>query len=74
MPIYEFECSTCKTIFEKICPMSDKTKEATCMCGGKGTKVISRSDFYLKGGGWAADGYVSKMDSFKNNMKAVDNY
>jgi len=26
-------------------------------CGGKTKKLISKSEFHLKGGGWAADGY-----------------
>jgi predicted nucleic acid-binding Zn ribbon protein len=26
-------------------------------CGGETKRLISKSDFHLKGGGWAADGY-----------------
>ena len=31
----------------------------TTRCGGPTHKLISRSTFMLKGGGWAADGYSS---------------
>jgi len=33
-----------------------ETEVATC--GGKTTKLISRTSFQLKGGGWEADGYA----------------
>ncbi len=74
MPIYEFECSKCHTVFEKICNLSDDVRTTTCDCGYLSKKIMSKSDFYLKGGGWAADGYDTNVEKFKENLKAVDSY
>ena len=55
MPLYEFYCEDCNDVFDCIVPIG--TKEYTCMCGSKAHKIMSLSNFKLKGGGWAADGY-----------------
>lgn len=49
MPIYEFECPN-GTISEKLVKVG--TNEIICpKCGKKATKIISRFNFHLKGGG-----------------------
>ena len=59
MPVYEYECQKCGKRTEKIQKITeDSFKE--CFeekCIGKLKKLISRTSFVLKGGGWAADGY-----------------
>ena len=37
--------------------LRDWVGEIDGSCGGATKKLISKSDFHLKGGGWAADGY-----------------
>ncbi len=57
MPIYNYECSVCKKKYESIQPMDTKTIQ--CTCGETAKKVPSLTNFQLKGGGWAKDGYSS---------------
>jgi putative FmdB family regulatory protein len=59
MPIYEYECDKCGHAFEREQRMSDPPVKTCPKCRGrKVTKLISRSSFVLKGGGWYADGYA----------------
>jgi putative FmdB family regulatory protein len=65
MPIYEYECDKCGYAFEREQSISDPPVKTCPKCRSrKVTKLISRSSFVLKGGGWYADGYSdSKNDS-----------
>ncbi len=57
MPVYEYECSKCKKIFEVQQRIADDPLTTCSECGGEVRKLISRSSFQLKGGGWHTDGY-----------------
>jgi len=59
MPIYEYECLTCGTIFEAQSSIKNRnTREYGCTkCKGIGKRIISKSSFILKGSGWEKDGY-----------------
>ena len=59
MPIYEYECESCKDIIETWQSLSDKPMTTCPSCSGTLKKLISQSSFQLKGGGWYADGYSS---------------
>jgi putative FmdB family regulatory protein len=59
MPVYEYECPTCEKVFEVQQKISDQPLTACSLCGGEVRKLVSRSAFHLKGGGWYADGYAS---------------
>lgn len=61
MPIYEYSCQSCGKTIDVLQKVSDPTPEACTACGAQGTlsKVVSRSSFVLKGGGWYADLYGS---------------
>ncbi len=59
MPIYEYECSKCGE-FEITQSISDEPLKKCPTCRRKVTKLISRSAFHLKGGGWYADAYEAK--------------
>ena len=64
MPIYEYECDKCGHEFEREQRMSDPPVKTCPKCKGrKVTKLISRSSFVLKGGGWYADGYADSKKS-----------
>jgi len=67
MAIYEYECERCGHCFEVMQRMSEDPLK-TCskdLCKGKKKdkgkgklkKLISKTSFSLKGGGWAKDGY-----------------
>lgn len=57
MPIYEYRCENCTDEFEVIQKFSDRPLSKCKKCGGHLQKLLSRSAFTLKGGGWYADGY-----------------
>jgi putative FmdB family regulatory protein len=57
MPVYEYECPKCEKILEVQQKMTDEPLSVCPECGGNVKKLISRSSFQLKGGGWYADGY-----------------
>ena len=57
MPIYEYECEQCHKITESWQHLADKPLTTCPECAGELKKLISRSSFHLKGGGWYADGY-----------------
>ena len=57
MPVYEYRCSKCGNVFERIQKMSDAPLTVHDECGGTVEKLISRSGFHLKGSGWYATDY-----------------
>lgn len=59
MPVYEYECPACEKIHEVQQRMADDPLQDCPECGGSVKKIMSRSSFQLKGGGWYADGYSS---------------
>jgi len=59
MPTYEYKCTSCEKEFEYQQRMSDAPKDVCEACGGKLERLISRTAFQLKGGGWYKDLYAS---------------
>src|SRR5262249_28260091 len=59
MPVYEYECKACGRDFEYQQRMSDPDKTTCEACGGALERLISRTAFSLKGGGWYKDLYAS---------------
>ncbi len=59
MPVYEYECTDCRKVFEIQQKMADAPLTACPECEGAVKKLMSMSSFQLKGGGWYADGYAS---------------
>jgi putative FmdB family regulatory protein len=67
MPVYEYACDKCGHEFEREQKMADPPVKTCPECKGrKVTKLISRSSFVLKGGGWYADGYADAKKSAKD--------
>ncbi|MAI77917.1 MAG: FmdB family transcriptional regulator [Deltaproteobacteria bacterium] len=72
MPIYEYECAKCGHQFEREQRMSDSPVKTCPVCKArKVNKLISRSSFVLKGGGWYADGYADASGA-KDTSDAKD--
>ena len=65
MPIYEYGCQTCGHNFERLQKMSDGPPKDCPECGDDREikKLVSRSSFVLKGGGWYKDHYGLKGSS-----------
>jgi putative FmdB family regulatory protein len=62
MPLYEYKCRNlkCGKEFERLVRHDEVENPQECpRCKTEGCrKLISRTSFSLKGGGWAADGYA----------------
>ena len=56
MPIYEYQCSVCNRETEKLTKY-DAPPPQCAQCQEAMKKLVSRSSFALKGGGWYRDGY-----------------
>lgn len=70
MPVYEYECPKCEKVHEVQQRMIDDPISSCPECGGPVKKIMSRSSFQLKGGGWYADGYASKKPETKKSTAA----
>lgn len=58
MPIYRYRCTECAEVTEVWAKMSDPPPEVCETCGAKAlVKMVARTGFQLKGGGWYAQGY-----------------
>jgi len=62
MPIYEYSCSSCHKLTDVLQKLNEGAPELCPACGAEGTlsRVVSRTSFVLKGGGWGSDLYASK--------------
>ena len=66
MPIYEYKCQDCGSIFEHFQKISDKDIEVCKVCSkGKVKKLISSSGFRLKGSGWYETDFKKKKSDDK---------
>jgi putative FmdB family regulatory protein len=65
MPIYEYTCEQCGKLIDVLQKMGDPAPAKCESCGAEGklTRVVSKTSFVLKGGGWYSDLYSSKKDS-----------
>ncbi len=70
MPIYEYECESCRNIFEVTQRISDDPLSSCPDCAGSVKKLVSRSSFQLKGGGWYADGYNNGSGGCEDKSKS----
>ena len=59
MPIYEYACETCHRSFEELQKVGDGARPSCPSCGKRNRvrRLMSRSSFQLKGGGWYATDY-----------------
>jgi len=71
MPVYEYECQSCKEIVETWQGISEEPLSTCPNCSGTLKKIISVSSFALKGGGWYADGYNRAATSGKGDASAA---
>ena len=76
MPIYEYACRDCGEVLEVILRQGERQPRKCRKCSGKLDKLISRTSFQLKGGGWFDHGYSkggssssSDSDSTKKESK-----
>jgi len=60
MPIYEYQCNHCNEIFEIFHKIDEDCKVACPKCLGPARKLISATNFILKGSGFYVNDYPSK--------------
>lgn len=70
MPIYEYSCEKCGTKIDVLQKMDDPAPARCEKCNTEGSmsRLVSRTSFVLKGGGWYSDLYgSSKKDASATN-------
>ena len=60
MPLYEYKCDSCGSVFEVREKFSDKPLTVHDGCGGRVERLISTSAFVFKGTGFYATDYKRK--------------
>jgi putative FmdB family regulatory protein len=63
MPLYEYRCTACGHTIEVIQRFSDRPLRKCKECSGRLEKLISRTSFHLKGGGWYVNDYSGSKAS-----------
>jgi len=63
MPLYEYKCSKCEYIIEKLQKINSVYKEKCCKCNLFMDRIISRTHFKLKGKGWYETDLKNKTSS-----------
>lgn len=62
MPIYEYRCDACETVFEEWHKHADDITEQPCpQCDKTAHRLISNTSFVLKGGGWYVTEYGNRQ-------------
>ncbi len=60
MPIYEYECTKCKSHIEVLQKVSDKPPTKCRKCGGRFERIASAPAIQFKGSGWYVTDYGGK--------------
>lgn len=60
MPLYEYKCSKCNTVFEVMQKITEPPLKICIKCGGAVTKIISAPAIQFKGSGWYVTDYANK--------------
>src|SRR5450631_643197 len=74
MPIYEYTCSECQKVSDVLQKLNEPAPERCPACGAEKTlsRIVSRTSFVLKGGGWGADLYASKKAAEKSDSPPAE--
>lgn len=60
MPLYEYQCESCSTRFERIQKFADPPIETCPSCGGPVRKLLSSPAIQFKGSGFYINDYARK--------------
>lgn len=71
MPIYEYQCKSCRYTFEQVQKITDEPVKKCPKCKKNVEKLVSKSAFHLKGSGWYVTDY--KKSEKSDEKKEVKN-
>ncbi len=74
MPIYEYLCKKCNKVFEELQGFNDEPLTKCKECGGTLKKLISLSNFHLKGSGWYKTDYANKKQTTETESSEKDKH
>jgi putative FmdB family regulatory protein len=60
MPVYEYQCTECNEIFEIFHGIDEEYRDGCPECLGEARKILSPSNFILKGSGFYVNDYPSE--------------
>ncbi len=60
MPVYEYQCTECGEIFEVLHKITETYGDGCPKCHGEAKRILSPSNFILKGSGFYVNDYPSK--------------
>ena len=71
MPLYEYKCSECGTVFEILQKVSEQPLKTCIKCGGPVKKLVSSPAIQFKGSGWYVTDYAQKKDRSNGKEKST---
>ena len=72
MPLYEYKCSSCASVFEVIQKVDAPALKKCLKCGAPVHKIISPPSLQFKGSGWYVTDYAQKEKKSKEPKKTED--
>jgi putative FmdB family regulatory protein len=72
MPLYEYRCQKCETVFEVMQKFSDEPLREHSGCGGTVERLLSAPALQFKGTGWYITDYARSGGGAKSGEKSGD--
>ena len=60
MPVYEYQCMQCNDVFEILHGINEEYRDGCPKCRGQAKRILSPSNFVLKGTGFYVNDYPSE--------------
>lgn len=73
MPLYEYKCDLCGSVFEKLERFSDPPLKLHEGCGGAVERLLSPSAFHFKGSGFYITDYARGSNGKSEPKKKPEN-
>jgi putative FmdB family regulatory protein len=72
MPLYEYQCDGCGSVFEVMQKFSDTPLTVHEQCGGQVHRLLSAPALQFKGSGWYITDYARGAKSADNGSKSSE--
>jgi len=70
MPLYEYKCDSCNSVFEVMQKFSDAPLSVHESCGGRVERLLSSPALQFKGSGWYITDYARNGGNGKSSEPA----